>query len=201
MQERVILAASRFIGHIYQHHHIPDWQPPAHWPWHRVAYGTNSKGIDCSNFSSFYYNYALGIKLDTGIRTQAERREVRGPGGRGILRIARIERLPYPNLVEKLEPADLLYIKNDIGRVAHVVLWLGHVGVGPDKTPLVLDSTGGGHRDSNGQSIPIGVHIRACPADSWYARDFSHAHRIIHGLPHVRAGEVAEAEEGGALNP
>ena len=74
-----------------QHHHIPDWDPPAGWPWHKVAYGRNSKGVDCSNFSSFCYNLALGVKLDTGIRPQAKRREVRGPGGRGILTIQTIE--------------------------------------------------------------------------------------------------------------
>jgi hypothetical protein len=201
LQERVIRAASRWIGCIYQHHHIPDWEPPLEWPWHKVAYGRNSKGIDCSNFSSFYYNFALGIKLDTGIRTQAQRTEVRGPGGHGVLTMARIERRPYPQLVEALEPADLLYIKNDRGRIAHVIMWLGHVGEGPDKTPLILDSTGGNHRDASGRLIPIGVHIRPFPADSWYFKDFSHAHRIIRGVADVRAGEAAAAEEGGALNP
>jgi cell wall-associated NlpC family hydrolase len=200
LQERVILAASRWIGHVYQHHHIPDWQPPAHWPWHKVAYGRNSPGIDCSNFSSFYYNYALGIKLDTGIHTQAARLTVRGPGGRGVLTISRLNHVAYPELVAQLQPADLLYIKNDAGRVAHVIMWLGHVGVAPDRVPLVIDSTGGGHRDCLGQAIPIGVHIRPFAPESWYARDFSHAHRIIRGVSEVREGEVPEAEEGGALD-
>jgi cell wall-associated NlpC family hydrolase len=201
MQDRVILAASRWIGHPYQHHHIPDWNPPANWPWLKVAYGRNSAGIDCSNFSSFYYNYALGVKLDTGIRQQARRREVRGPGGRGVLTIKPIERAPYGELVKELQPADLLYIKNDQGRIAHVVLWLGVVGVSPNRVPLILDSTGAGHSDSNGNKIPIGIHIRPYSANSWYARDFAHAHRIIDGIPGVRAGEVPEAEEGGALDP
>jgi hypothetical protein len=37
MQDRVILVASRWIGNPYQHHHIPDWDPPAGWQWHKVA--------------------------------------------------------------------------------------------------------------------------------------------------------------------
>ena len=201
MQDRVILVASRWIGYPYQHHHIPDWSPPASWPWLKVAYGRNSKGIDCSNFSSFCFNYALGIKLDTGIRQQARRREVRGPGGRGILAIQTIERAPYRELVAELQPADLLYIRNDKGRIAHVVLWLGVVGVSPNRVPLVLDATGGNHHDANGARIPIGVHVRPFEANSWYAGDFAHAHRIIHGIPNVRAGEAPEAEEGGALDP
>lgn len=201
LQDRVIFTASRWIGTPYQHHHIPDWNPPAHWPWLKVAYGRNSKGIDCSNFSSFYYNYGLGLKLDTGIRQQAERMDVRGPGGRGSLRVERLEAAPYEELVQRLQPADLLYIKNDAGKVAHVILWLGEVGVGPDGTPLVLDSTGGGHKDSAGNPIPIGIHIRPFGKRSWYAKDFSHAHRLIHAVHHVRSDEEAEAAEGGANEP
>jgi NlpC/P60 family len=201
MQDRVILTASRWIGYPYQHHHIPDWDPPASWPWHRVAYGRNSKGIDCSNFSSFCYNYALGVKLDTGIRQQAKRREVRGPGGRGILAVETIERAPYNALVATLLPADLLYIRNDKGRIAHVILWLGVVGASPNRVPLILDATGGNHEDANGVRIPIGVHIRPFPANGWYAGDFAHAHRIIHGIPNVRTGQAREAVEGGAIDP
>lgn len=32
-RERVVAAAARFIGYEYQHHHIPDWDPPDDWPW------------------------------------------------------------------------------------------------------------------------------------------------------------------------
>jgi hypothetical protein len=201
MQDRVILVASRWIGYPNQHHHIPDWDPPEGWPWHKVAYGRNSKGIDCSNFSSFCYNFALGVKLDTGIRPQAKRREVRGPGGRGILTIQTIERAPYETLITRLQPADLLYIRNDKGRIAHVILWMGVVGVSTDRVPLVLDATGGNHKDADGAKIPIGIHIRPFSANSWYARDFAHAHRIIRGIQSVRTGEALEAEEGGALDP
>jgi hypothetical protein len=200
LQDRVILVASRWIGYAYQHHHIPDWDPPADWPWLKVAYGINSKGIDCSNFSSFCYNYALGIKLDTGIGQQARRRELRGPGGRGVLTVETIERAPYTGLVAQLQPADLLFIRNDKGKIAHVIMWLGDVGVSPDRVPLVIDATGANHKDANGVRIPIGVYIRPFSANSWYAGDFAHAHRIIPNIAGVRPGRAAEVEEGGAVD-
>lgn len=56
--------------------------------------------------------------------------------------------MPYAELVQTLQPADLLYIKNNSGQLAHVILWLGEVGVSPDGVPLVIDSTGSGHKDS-----------------------------------------------------
>jgi len=62
------------IGLTYQHHHIPDWNPPADWPWKEVAYGRNSKGIDCSDFTSWTYNYGLGIKLPTNKQRQRLRK-------------------------------------------------------------------------------------------------------------------------------
>jgi hypothetical protein len=198
LQDRVIFTASRWIGTPYQHHHIPDWNPPENWPWKKVAYGRNSKGVDCSNFSSFYYNYGLGIKLDTGIHQQGDRTTVRGPGGRGILTLERIEKRPYEELVRTLQPADLLYIRNKGGKIAHVIMFLGVVGQSPDGTPLVIDSTGGNHADSNGNKIPIGIHIRPFGPKSWYAQDLAHAHRIIHGISRVREGEAPPPEEGGA---
>lgn len=198
LQDRIVLTASRWIGTPYQHHHIPNWNPPADWPWKKVAYGRNSKGVDCSNFSSFYYNYGLGVKLDTGIRTQAERQKVRGPGGRGILDIERIEHGEYDVLVRRLEPGDLLYIRNNSGKVAHVIMFLGVTGESPDGTPLVIDSTGGGHVDCEGQKIPIGVHIRPFARNSWYYKSMAHGHRLVDGLSRISEGTVAEAEEGGA---
>lgn len=198
LQDRVIHSAARWIGLPYQHHHIPSWNPPAGWPWKQVAYGKNSPGIDCSNFSSFYYNYGLGVKLDTGIKQQAERTTVRGPGGRGIMQLERIEKTGYDELIRILQPADLLYIRNNGGKLAHVIMFLGKAAGSPDGTPLIIDSTGGGHVDCNGNAIPIGVHLRPFGPKTWYYNSFAHAHRIVHGVSRVRPGMAAEAEEGGA---
>ena len=49
-RERVIAVGLRFLGYEYQHHHIPDWNPPEHWPWLKAPSGHNGKGLDCSNF-------------------------------------------------------------------------------------------------------------------------------------------------------
>jgi hypothetical protein len=55
-RERVIAVAMFYEGYSYQHHHIPDWDPPKDWPWKEVARGHNAKGIDCSNFTAFVYS-------------------------------------------------------------------------------------------------------------------------------------------------
>jgi hypothetical protein len=70
-RERVVAAATRFVGYEYQHHHVPDWDPPAGWPWQQCCAGRNGKGLDCSNFSGWNYNWALGIHLNTDVHKQA----------------------------------------------------------------------------------------------------------------------------------
>ena len=197
LQERVIRAASLHIGLLYQHHHIPAWDPPAGWPWLHVAAGHNSPGLDCSNFSSFNYNYGLGIKLPTGITRQASQTELPGPGGRGRIRAQVLAPKGYDAIVAALEPADLLYIRNKQGKIAHVIMWLGRVGVDPNGTPLIIDSTGSGHKDSNGQPIPIGVYIRPFNRNGWYANDFAHAHRLVDAVQRVEPGAAPEFPEGG----
>ncbi len=71
-RERVIATAARFIGYEYQHHHIPDWNPPANWPWKECCAGHNGRGVDCSNFTSFVYNQGFGIKMNAAIERQSE---------------------------------------------------------------------------------------------------------------------------------
>lgn len=80
-RERIIAGASRFIGYDYQHHHIPDWDPPKDWKWNKCCAGHQSKGVDCSNFSGWNYNWGLGIHLNTAIRTQAQQASVKGERG------------------------------------------------------------------------------------------------------------------------
>jgi len=179
-RERVLAVANNLIGLPYQHHHIPDWDPPRDWPWKPVKYGRNSRGMDCSDFTSWVYNYGLGIHINTGIGEQANTEQIAGPGGQGRvdLRVIRDEN-GYDDLVSRLKSCDLLYIKNNQGKVGHVIMWLGEHGLSPDGSPLVIDCTGPEHTDCNGNAIPIGVQIRPFLKDSWYYKSFSHAHRII----------------------
>jgi cell wall-associated NlpC family hydrolase len=198
LQERVLRVALHYQGLSYQHHHIPAWNPPADWPWKKVKSGHGGPGLDCSNFTGFVYNYALGVKMSTGIREQATMEQIAGPGESGILPVQRIEKQDYDTTVKQLQPADLLYIRNNGGNLAHVIMWLGDVGVSPNGTPLVIDSTGSGHKDSQGNIIPDGVQIRPFTQDSWYWRDFDHAHRIVTELGRITRGPIPDLPEGGA---
>jgi hypothetical protein len=70
-RERVLAVGSRFIGYEYQHHHVPDWDPPKHWPWKHCCAGHNGRGVDCSNFTTFVYNQGFGIHMSSGIERQS----------------------------------------------------------------------------------------------------------------------------------
>ena len=101
-RDRIIEVAKKYIGLPYQHHHIPE-----------------QGGLDCSNFTSWVYNYGLGIKLISNIQKQSE------SAGRQL------------SASEPLQSGDLLYVySEDRTRVAHVVLYL-------DETHII-DSTGPG---------------------------------------------------------
>jgi cell wall-associated NlpC family hydrolase len=200
LRERVIAVAARHIGLAYQHHHIPSWVPPPGWAWRPVAAGTNGPGLDCSNFTSFVFNYALGIKLPTGIGLQGGALTLTGPGGAGCLRPEAIPLRHYAALGAVLAPADLIYIRDRSGRIVHVVMWLGATGRSPDGDPLVIDCSQTRHRDANGVMIPPGVRLRPFRQDGWYWRHVSHARRIIGaGLPacHAPPGGFPEGGDAG----
>lgn len=95
---RVVAVAQRYIGLPYQHHHIPAWNPP------------EGPGLDCSNFTSWVYNYGLGIKFNSDVHKQAD-----GPLAPG-------KRLEND---AKLLAGDLLYIlKRDRSEVSHVAIYI-----------------------------------------------------------------------------
>jgi cell wall-associated NlpC family hydrolase len=179
-RERIIATGMRFIGYSYQHHHVPDWEPPADWPRDAEQKTAPGKGLDCSNFSAFAYNLALGIKPTGDIKDQSEMTEVKGPGPNRSIPVKRIE-LPknHADFEKELLTGDLLYVKNSKGTLSHVVLWVGKIGKSPDGTPLILDSTGGGNYDANNNEIPDGIQLRAFTARSWYFKQASHVLRII----------------------
>ncbi|MDD2715031.1 MAG: NlpC/P60 family protein [Candidatus Wallbacteria bacterium] len=170
IRERVIAVGLRFEGYPYRHHHIPDWNPQPGIP--------DNRGIDCSCFTSFVYNLALGVTISSGIRQQAESKvAAKNDSGREV-QIQRILKTTYQPLVQKLRTGDLLYI-NKGKRICHVIIWVGAIGRSPDCVPLILDSTGSGHKDCNGSFIPDGVFLRPFEEKSWYYRNLSHALRII----------------------
>lgn len=179
-RERLIATGMRFIGYSYQHHHVPDWEPPAEWPQDPEQKTPVGKGLDCSNFTAFVYNLALGIKLTGAIGAQAEMTEVEGPGAVRRVPVKRIE-LPksYEDFLKELQTGDLLFVKSNKGNVSHVVLWVGRIGDAPDGMPLILDSTGTGAKDSKDQVIPNGIQLRPFKRNAWYFTQASNVLRII----------------------
>lgn len=180
-RERVLAVGSRFIGYEYQHHHVPDWDPPKHWPWKKCCAGHNGRGVDCSNFTTFVYNQGFGIHMSSGIERQSEVKSAL----EGRHEWVRVERIEVPASFEErrkiLQTGDLLYIRGrGDGPVTHVITWVGSIGRSPSGVPLVIDSHGGDVRDDDDRLIPCGIHLRPYREDSWYNKCLSHAHRIFH---------------------
>ncbi len=180
-RERVVATAARFVGYGYQHHHIPDWNPPADWPWKETCVGYNGKGFDCSNFTSFAYNQGFGIRMNSNVVHQSElHRALEGQSHPVTIR--RVD-LPaeYEQRAKALRSGDLVYIRGrENGPITHVVIWVGSIGRAKSEVPLVLDSHGSGVVDDLGRAIPCGVQLRPFRQKSWYNRCASHAHRIFH---------------------
>lgn len=196
--EKLLTAAAQYLGMRYQHHHLPafdpfdpaHYQPPPAWPWLPVSSGARSRGLDCSNFVSWAYNFALGLKLDGSVTRAAAQTGIPGPGGDGRLQVQTIPNTgqTYAELVTTLEPGDVLYFHGDQSatHITHSALWIGARAKdanGVDRY-FVLDSTGAGTLDSAGESIPDGVHLRPFnekndQPGNWYFRQFDHAHRIV----------------------
>ena len=174
-RERILALALRYRGYSYQHHHLPDWEPPTGWPWKEVCHGQNAKGIDCSNFTTFVYDVGLGLHFTSAIVPQSEATEAVS-GGKKV----KMERIAKPKTVAEctktLKTGDLLFIENKEGDVSHVVIWVGAIG---GDAPLILDSTGTGHKDSRGDAIPDGVQLRPFRETGWYFKSLRHVHRII----------------------
>ena len=104
---RVLAVARHYLGLAYQHHHIPAWAPG--------NAGAQSAGLDCSNFTSWVYNYGLGIEFTSDVHMQAD-----GPEAPGRRLSAN----------EPLAPGDLLFIMNrDRTKLTHVVIYIdpGHI--------------------------------------------------------------------------
>jgi len=168
-RQRIIATGLRFVGYSYQHHHVPNWAPPADWPKDEKQTTPVVKCLDCSNFTALVYNLALGIKPTGDVQDQSLLTAAPGPGAGRTIPVQRIE-IParYEDFEKTLLTGDLLFVKSNKGEVSHVVLWVGKIGHSPDGLPLILDSTG--------NEIPDGIHLRPFKRGFWYA---SKALRII----------------------
>ncbi len=178
--QRLLAVAASMIGYNYCHHHIPDWNPGQDWytainipPTPQLI----GQGVDCSDYTSWLYNYGLGIYLNTDVVYQGNMTAVSDKNGNAytVRRVADAS-TSYADLVRQLQTGDLLYIAGapDLSKqsiqqqlqagnpptITHVIMWLGDVGVASGGTPLVTDSHGGEVRDANGNLIPTGIQVR-----------------------------------------
>lgn len=173
-QERLLAVGQRYLGYAWQHHHIPDWQPPADWP---STTPDRAKGLDGSTLTAWLFNFGLGVRIDSDVRRQAEL-----PGFR-LLQVREPVPPEHETLVKILQPGDLIFLRGHHefapgDGIAHVAVWVGDVGR-PAGEPLVLDSHAAKVKDSNGQDIPPGVQLRPFRAGSWYHLAFDHALRLV----------------------
>lgn len=130
-RERIVAAALHYVNLPYRHHHIPEWDPPSSTqPGHvpdpddpehsrssSPATWAGGPGLDCSNFTAWVYNYALGIGFGGNVHRQYD--GTAGPMGQRL------------SADSPFQPGDLIYLHpNDDPAVAsHVVIYLddGHI--------------------------------------------------------------------------
>lgn len=99
-RERVLEVAKKYIGLPYAHRHLP-------------AMG----GLDCSNFTSWIYNYGFGIRFSSNVKRQSTE------AGRPL------------SSTESLAPGDLIYLYDpDHQQIVHVAIYMNEENV--------IDSTG-----------------------------------------------------------
>ena len=132
---------------------------------YKTAYGLAAAGIDCTDFTAYVYNLALGYQLHSGTNNQVAFPQGGGfVGGAASATVVDSSGLAVqptffygPNygkdainpagglddLIPQLQPGDLLYIGNR-QQILHVVMWLGALGVNadgsPSTVPLVISS-------------------------------------------------------------
>ena len=135
-----------------------------------AVYGQPAAGIDCTDFSAYIYNLALGIQMHSGVVNQitftvngnptvgnlvpnaVPSATVLNPDGSAISPVFfksptfGLSQINQPNsltsLTNQLQAGDLLYIGNPTDGVLHVVVWLGITGTDSagNTFPLVISS-------------------------------------------------------------
>lgn len=137
---------------------------------YKPVYGQPAAGIDCTDFSAYIYNLALGIQMHSGVVNQitfsvngnptvgnlvpnaVPSATVLNPDGSAITPVffksptfgqSRINQPgSLTSLTNQLQAGDLLYIGNPTDGVLHVVVWLGITGTDSagNTFPLVISS-------------------------------------------------------------
>jgi len=130
-----------------------------------AAYGQPTTGIDCTDFTAYVYNLALGIQMHSGTPTQIEfgAEPKPTPGGTATATVLDSGGNPIvpqffygPNfgmpvingtssldsLVSQFQTGDMLYMGNPHDGILHVVMWLGQTGTDSagNTFPLVISS-------------------------------------------------------------
>ena len=195
-QQRLLYAASQLIGTHYQHLHLPQFDPAQAnptFPWspvstnallqttqdlragqpgtvanpYQATYGSPQPGIDCTDFSAYVYNLALGVQMHSGTPSQVTFSSGTAPATNNTPQALVLDAegnvvtpqfFLSPNyglsgvneagsldgVISQLLPGDLLYMKGAGGAISHVVMWLGEYGTGtngsPSGVPLVISS-------------------------------------------------------------
>jgi len=219
-QQRILKVISNIIskGYNYCHHHAPSWVPPVDPVKYRVALnicpekggsgdpteshgycslgrmnGTEPvwNGMDCTTYTSYMYNYGLGMFLVTNVGMQGC-----GPNGPG-----RIMGLTVGD-TDKFQIGDLIYLyKGDGGKskyaISHVIVWTGIIMTfddGPfsyNKIKLNVPECQWKSQDkyiqsqkAAGKAVYIisdshwnGPNYR--PFAGWYINNFGHVRRVI----------------------
>lgn len=198
---------------------------------YQAQYGVPAPGIDCTDFTAYLYNLALGYQLHSGVINQVEFLSAGGlVGGKATATVVDdsgravqpsffygpnygiIDAINAPgslnNLIDELQPGDLLYIGNK-GAILHVVMWLGPIGLNldgsPSSVPLVISSHDNTPAIFDTQDIvmdasstafgfptdgqiethlpPPGVHILPFTSENWFYQDFQLAMRVLPSQP------------------
>ena len=195
-RQRLLYAASQLIGTHYQHLHMPQFDPAqtaVAFPWSPVSnnallqttqdlregtpgtvpnpylatYGSPQPGIDCTDFSAYIYNWALGIQMHSGTPSQVTFSSGSAPAPDNTPEAIALDAwgeviqpqfFLSPNyglagsnesgsldaVIAQLLPGDLLYMKGADGALSHVVIWLGEYGTNldgsPSSVPLIISS-------------------------------------------------------------
>lgn len=144
-RDRVVAVAKHYIGLPYRHHHIPAWAPET-----TDRINRPGPGLDCSNFTSWVYNFGFGLILNGDVEKQAAMEPRAGYSlPRNIRRIG---------VNEQFQPGDLLYIANpEHSAIVHTVIYIDN--------DHIIDSTAG--------------HVDIRHFSGWYRTRLSHAIRIF----------------------